>query len=432
MPGLAMTRNIWRAVAGPLITLALAGLVLLSDHYLISVPNPGAVSLLAVAFSAYLGGITSGLVSAAISLGLAAVLFSAPGALFHYTPDNLARLFVLIVCTPAIAVMIGILQNRARRATELKVAANKELTSLRAALDQSEVGVVLLDPEMRAQFVNRAFRRAWRLPDSVAARKPAFIGLMYHGRNAKTYTAPANQIDFIAEQTALVRAGDERPFDIRLANGEVLRSRCKVLEDGGRMVTYGNVSDLVRTADEMGELAMKDTLTGISNRRHFMARLESEWKRSRRYERPLSLLILDIDHFKSINDRNGHDVGDEVIAAVAKLCATKTRDSDVAARIGGEEFAIILPETNLDDARAAAERLRAAVAEHAFQTRTGPMNVTISVGAALAEANVAGIAELMKRADDALYAAKHAGRNCVAAVINDVPVAFKQRSRSAA
>ena len=131
---------------------------------------------------------------------------------------------------------------------------------------------MLLDPEMRAQFINRAFRRLWRLPDEVAARKPAFVGLMYHGRNAKTFMVPANQIDFIAEQTALIRAGDERPVDIRLANGEVIRSRCKVLDDGGRMVTYGNVSDLVRNADEMAELAMKDTLTGIYNRRHFMAR----------------------------------------------------------------------------------------------------------------------------------------------------------------
>jgi diguanylate cyclase (GGDEF)-like protein len=427
-----MIRNHWRTIIGPLITLALAGLVLLSDHYLLRVPNPGAISFLAVAFSAYLGGIGSGLVSAAISFGLAAVLFSVPGALFNYTPDNLARLAVLTICTPAIAVMIGVLQMRAGRAAALEQVANRELTSLRAALDQSEVGVVLLDPEMRAQFINRAFRRLWRLPEDVAARKPAFVGLMYHGRNAKTFMVPANQVDFIAEQTALIRAGDEQPVDIRLANGEVIRSRCKVLDDGGRMVTYGNVSDLVRNADEMAELAMKDTLTGIYNRRHFMARLDSEWKRFRRYERPLSILMLDIDHFKSINDRYGHDVGDQVIVAVAQLCATQTRDSDVAARIGGEEFAIVLPETNLDDACAAAERLRTAVAEHPFATRTGALNVTVSLGAALAEANVAGIAELMKRADEALYAAKHAGRNCVAAVINDVPVAFKHRSRSAA
>jgi diguanylate cyclase (GGDEF)-like protein len=427
-----MIRNHWRSIVGPVITLALAALVLLSDYYLFRVPNPGAISFLAVAFSAYLGGIGSGLVSAVISFGLAAVLFSAPGDLFHYSSDNLARLVVLTICTPAIAVMIGILQIRARRAAALEQAANTELTSLRAALDQSEVGVVLLDPEMRAQFINRAFRRFWRLPEEVAARKPAFVGLMYHGRNAKTFMVPANQIDFIAEQTALIRAGDERPVDIRLANGEVLRSRCKVLDDGGRMVTYGNVSDLVRNADEMAELAMKDTLTGIYNRRHFMAGLDSEWKRFRRYERPLSVLLLDIDHFKSINDRFGHDVGDQVIITVARLCASKTRDSDVAARIGGEEFAVMLPETNLDDARAAAERLRAAVADEPFATRTGPLNVTVSIGAALAEANVAGIAELMKRADEALYAAKHAGRNCVAAMINDVPVAFKDRSRSAA
>ena len=87
-------------------------------------------------------------------------------------------------------------------------------------------------------------------------------------------------------------AGDERPVDIRLANGEVLRSRCKVLADGGRMVTYGNVSDLVRSAEEMAELAMKDALTGIYNRRHFMGRLDGEWQRFRRYGRPLSLLLL--------------------------------------------------------------------------------------------------------------------------------------------
>lgn len=428
----AMIRNHWRAAVGPLITLALAALILLSDRYLFRVPNPGAISFLAVAFSAYLGGITSGLVSAAISFGLAAVLFSSPGTLFHYSSDNLARLVVLTVCTPAIAVMIGILQARAQRALALERTANKELMSLRAALDQSDVGVVLLDSEMRAQFINRAFRRLWRLPDEVAERKPAFVGLMYHGRNAKTFMLPANQIDFIAEQTALIRAGDERPFDIRLANGEVTRSRCKVLADGGRMVTYGNVSDLVRTADEMADLAMKDTLTGIYNRRHFMMDLESEWKRFRRYGRPLSLLLLDIDHFKSINDRYGHDVGDQVIIAVARLCQTKTRDSDVAARIGGEEFGILLPEADLDEARIAAERLRVAIAEQPVDTSSGPLTVTVSIGAAPAEASAAGVAELMKRADEALYAAKRGGRNRVAAMVDDAPVVFDQRSRSAA
>ena len=411
---MAMVPINWRKVGGPLVTLALAGLILLSDRYLFRVPNPGAISFLAVAFSAYLGGIASGLISAMISLGLAAVLFSLPGELFHFTTDNFAQLVVLTICTPAIAVMIGILQMRAQRAADLERAANKELTTLRAALDQSEVGVVLLDSEMRAQFINRAFRRLWRLSDDAAMRKPAFVGLMYHGRSAKTFALPTNQVDaYIAGETARIRSGDEMATDIRLATGDVVRSRCKMLADGGRMVTYGNVSDLVRNADEMAELAMKDALTGIYNRRHFAARLDSEWKRFRRYQRPLSMLLLDVDHFKSINDRYGHAVGDLVIAAVARLCGTQTRDSDVTARIGGEEFAMLLPETELADARAVAERLRAAVAEHVVASNSGPIAVTASIGAALADASMTDPAELMKRADEALYAAKGAGRNRV-------------------
>ena len=431
-----MIHNHWRAIIGPLLTLALAGLILLADWYLFRVPNPGAISFLAVAFSAYLGGIVSGVASAAVSLALAGVLFSVPGALFQYSPDNFVRLMVLAVCTPIFAVMIGILQARTQRAAELERLNNNELRSLRAALDQSEVGVVLLDSEMRAQFINRAFRRIWRLPDEVAARKPAFVGLMYHGRDAKAFAIPADQLDsYVAEQTALVRAGDEKPVDIRLASGDVLRSRCKVLADGGRMLTYGNVSDLVRTADEMAELAMKDALTGIYNRRFFMERLDSEWKRLRRYKRPLSVLALDIDYFKSINDRYGHDVGDQVIVATAKLCASHLRESDVVARIGGEEFAVLLPETDLASAIFAAERLRAAVAGRTITTNAGPLTVTASIGVAFADWHAESAALLLKRADQALYVAKGGGRNCIAAGEREgegEPVVLNQQTKTAA
>ena len=422
----------WRTIIGPALTLALAGLMLLSDRYLFQVPNPGAIAFLAIAFSAYLGGITSGLISAMISFGTTAVLLSAPGTLFLYTPDDAARLVVLAMCTPAVALIIGVLQIRARRAVDHERAAYKELTSLRAALDQSDVSVVLLDSEMRALFINRAFRRLWRLPDEVAERKPAFVGLMYHGRNAKTFSAPGDQIDFIADQTSRIKSGDELPSDIRLANGEVVRSRCKVLADGGRMVTYGNVSDLVRSAEEMADLAMKDALTGIFNRRHFTGRFDNEWKRSRRYNRPLSLLLLDIDHFKSINDRYGHDVGDQVIIAVARCCGVQTRDSDVVARIGGEEFAILLPETELSDAHVAAERLRRAIAAESITSSAGPISVTVSIGAALSTTKLNDAAELMKQADDALYAAKRGGRNCVATALDDGPVVFNRPEKTAA
>jgi diguanylate cyclase (GGDEF)-like protein len=322
--------------------------------------------------------------------------------------------------------MIGVLHARAERALERERIANRELTPLRAALDQSEVGVVLLDSELRAQFVNRALRRLWRLSDEFADRKPAFVGLLYHARDAEVYAIPADRIDaFIAEQAARVRAGAERPIDIRLSSGDVIRCRCKVLADGGRMLTYGNVSDLVHTADDLADLAMKDALTGIFNRRHFMMRMESEWKRYRRYGRPLSLLTLDIDNFKAVNDRYGHDIGDQVLVHVARLCGTQTRDSDLAARIGGEEFSVLLPETDLVEARVVAERLRAGVAE---QVLLDGGAVTVSIGVAEVGAGMTDSAELVKATDEALYAAKRSGRNRVVAARSALPAVAQRAS----
>lgn len=405
---------LWRVTIGPTYTFAIAGLILAADRHWFHVPNPGAITFLAVAFSAYLGGMLSGLVSSAISIGLAVVMFSLPGQPLHYSPDNFNRLLVLVVCTPAFTVLIGLLQQRLQKALERERAANRELEPLRAALDQSEVGVVLLDEDMRAQFVNRAFRKVWQMPDELADRKPLLAELMAHGRESKAHAVPADQLEsYLAERIALVRAGDERPVDMRLADGGVVRCRCKPLTDGGRMLTYGNVGDLVRSADEFAEMAMRDALTGIYNRRHFMTRFDREWKRYRRYGRPLSLLVLDIDHFKSVNDRFGHDAGDQVIAHVAQMCGAQTRDSDVAARVGGEEFAILLPETDLAQACKVAERLRSAIAACPLTCASDNIAVTVSIGVALAEPAMADSAEMMKCADTALYASKHAGRNRV-------------------
>jgi diguanylate cyclase (GGDEF)-like protein len=409
-----MARIDWRPIIGPAITLALGGAMLLVDRHLFRVPNPGAISFLAVAFSAYVGGISSGLASAAIAIGFAAVHVLGPADPDHFTPENLARLLILAVCTPAAAIMIGVLQARARSALERERANHDELRSLRSALDQSAVGVVLLDSELRAQFINRAYRRLFRVPEHMADGKPTFADLMHHARDTQTYRIPAEQLDaYVGERTALVRAGDERPVDIRLADGDVIRFRCKALADGGRMLSYGNVGDLVRMADELAQLATIDPLTSIHNRRHLVMRLESEWNRYRRYGRPFSLIVLDIDHFKSVNDIHGHDVGDQAIVAVARLCRASTRESDVTARVGGEEFAILLPETDLEGACVAAERLRNAVAARPVPCPGGHLAITISIGATVAGSTTVGPTEIMKRADEALYAAKRAGRNCV-------------------
>jgi diguanylate cyclase (GGDEF)-like protein len=154
-----------------------------------------------------------------------------------------------------------------------------------------------------------------------------------------------------------------------------------------------------------------DGLTGISNRRHFLALAESEWARFQRYHRPMSLLIIDVDRFKSINDEWGHDVGDVALSHVAKLCLENKRTSDIVARIGGEEFAALLPETELREAAVVAERLRQALKDHPLKLDDSSIAMTISIGIAEASTSMAGVGALMKKADQALYLAKAAGRN---------------------
>jgi diguanylate cyclase (GGDEF)-like protein len=165
-------------------------------------------------------------------------------------------------------------------------------------------------------------------------------------------------------------------------------------------------------ADFQRKLATIDSMTGLLNRRQFFVAAEVERERSRRYRRPLSLLMIDIDAFKSINDGFGHDVGDQVIVMVANVCRGLIRGADLIARLGGEEFALLMPETGLKDAADLAERLREAVSRITVAEADGVLAPTVSIGVA-ESADGTPIPDLLKRADVALYDAKQAGRNRV-------------------
>lgn len=166
-------------------------------------------------------------------------------------------------------------------------------------------------------------------------------------------------------------------------------------------------------ATDLEMLATIDGMTSLINRRHFDVLARAEWARFQRYGRPLSLLILDIDNFKSINDRFGHDAGDLVLKAVAYICKTTKRQTDVAARIGGEEFVLLLPETDEAAAEIAAERLRKAIQVHTRALPGGNLEVTVSIGVVGASLAMSGFEVMLKHADEALYEAKHTGRNRV-------------------
>jgi len=172
---------------------------------------------------------------------------------------------------------------------------------------------------------------------------------------------------------------------------------------------------LKRQADLLRSMAFNDGLTGVANRRWFDERLQVEWLRCRRNKLPMSLILLDIDNFKSFNDRYGHQAGDDCLRAVATAMAARLgRPADLLARYGGEEFVCLLPETPMDGARAKADDLGRAIVElgiaHADSSTAAV--VTISRGVATAQPAVDGSpSELLQRADEKLYAAKRAGRN---------------------
>jgi diguanylate cyclase (GGDEF)-like protein/PAS domain S-box-containing protein len=179
------------------------------------------------------------------------------------------------------------------------------------------------------------------------------------------------------------------------------------------LVALNDISQRKQLESELFHQASTDSLTGISNRRYFINQAEQEMRRSRRFARDLSVMMIDIDHFKPINDQHGHAVGDAVLQGMVKRSLESLRQSDELGRLGGEEFAVIMPETNLIAATEAAERLRFHIAERPLVAERLAIPCTVSIGVAQLQGNDGTIDDLLHRADLALYRAKSNGRNRV-------------------
>jgi diguanylate cyclase (GGDEF)-like protein len=174
--------------------------------------------------------------------------------------------------------------------------------------------------------------------------------------------------------------------------------------------------DNARIFDEAKQLAYTDELTGLYNRRGLVEAGRREVERSYRYEHKLSAILMDIDHFKLVNDTYGHGAGDQVLGLIGDRFRTGLRWSDIVGRYGGEEFLVLLPEADLKGAMRAAERLRKLISGDPYQLEECELRLTVSLGVAMMDASFSDLGELIKRADDALYLAKQSGRNRVIAV----------------
>ncbi|MDC7233975.1 MAG: diguanylate cyclase [Spirochaetales bacterium] len=179
----------------------------------------------------------------------------------------------------------------------------------------------------------------------------------------------------------------------------------------GRILSFRDITEQKQMEAQLEYYATTDSLTGILNRRHFNHLAEMELHRCIRYNTPLSLCMIDIDHFKKVNDNFGHDTGDRIMKELVRICQKNLREIDLFARWGGEEFVVLLPETALEQAAEAAERLRAAIESSMTRTGSGVIKITISIGVTELDSSSSSLEEGLKHADIAMYNAKRSGRN---------------------
>lgn len=227
----------------------------------------------------------------------------------------------------------------------------------------------------------------------------------------KNFTRMLGKIRDVHEMETQLRTLADHDFTAEVA--------AIALDFGGQpavVVALNDITERKRLEAELFHQASTDALTGVNNRRYFLIKGEQELRRVRRFGRDLAVMMLDIDHFKTINDTYGHAVGDVVIQEVMKCCREDLRQTDILGRLGGEEFAVLMPETSLRAAIDTAERLRAHIAGRRISVDGQTLSCTVSIGLAQFHADDAAMEPLLNRADQALYTAKRGGRNQVKSI----------------
>jgi diguanylate cyclase (GGDEF)-like protein len=291
---------------------------------------------------------------------------------------------------------------------------------LSAYLEECPDGILVIDADNSMKMWNRRFLEIWEIPAEV----------MEAGDGQSALEAVRRQIEdpdaFVDRVMTLSAHLDEEEQDhpIRMRDGRRLERYSRGLRDAdgvywGRIWFYRDVTERERMTEALTRLAVTDPLTNTTNRRAFMEALGEEYLRARRYAHPMSLLMLDLDHFKTIYDRYGHAGGDAALKAFAEVVPPQLRATDHFARMGGEEFAVLLTETDLAEAQAIAERLREAVVALAVDWKPETFSITVSIGVTELRSTDQQPENVLSRADAALYSAKTDGRNRVRTAAKD-------------
>lgn len=278
------------------------------------------------------------------------------------------------------------------------------------AVESLADGFVLYNRFDRLVLCNSKYREIYDKSANLTVQGMKFEDIISGGvRQGQYPDAKGREDAWIAEQLEM-HQNPTVPVEQRLPGGRWVSIQERRTSEGGRVGFSIDITKLKQQEQKLEKLAWTDSLTGAMNRRRFMEQAEKELARAQRHGGNLSLLVIDADNFKTLNDRNGHGAGDEVLAGLVERWMKVLRSHDIIGRIGGEEFVVLLPKVDGPGALKTAERLRRAIAELPFEYEGILLRVTVSIGIARHSPGDT-LAEMMKRADTALYQAKDAGRN---------------------
>lgn len=289
----------------------------------------------------------------------------------------------------------------------------EQAATIQGVLDNMDPGVTLFDHDLKLASHNDRFMELFDLPQTLISKNIELMDILAHMAEQGEFGDKDSDTG-TQELYSLLQSNSPFTFDHHRPNSLVIEIRGGPMPGGGSIASYTDITDRKKMEEELRMLATTDPLTGVNNRRKFLETSERELARCTRYNHPLCLLMLDADHFKSVNDSHGHDVGDKVLKLLSDICVRELRDVDVFGRFGGEEFVAALPETNITTALEVAERLRESLAALQVPIKdAAPLKFTVSIGAAERTKEDKTVHDLLNRADGALYQAKESGRNKV-------------------
>lgn len=304
-------------------------------------------------------------------------------------------------------------QRQLDKQTETVRKLSQEQAQLLATVAEGIYGV---DAEGRTRFVNPAACTMLGFSEAALLGKDQHALFHHHHEDGRPY--PEDECPINRTLADGKRRASEEWFFRSDGSGFPAHITVTASYSGSRLsgavVAFHDISEQRKHAQSLMELASTDWLTGLANRRRFMDELARELARFRREHNDCAVMMCDLDHFKQINDTHGHAVGDRVLQSFATIAGAALRSADLVGRVGGEEFAVLLPDCDASEATAAAERLRQAVASTRIETRHGEIGVTISIGVSMFSTTDKRAEEPLDRADTALYRAKADGRNRIA------------------